>query len=220
MSSTERPDGGAGGVRHPLFARFFTRSAARDEQRGQAELRGELLAGLSGRVIEVGAGSGLNFRHYPGSVRAVVAVEPEPYLRARAAEAARTAPVPVHVVGGAAGRLPAAESSAAAVVGSGVLCSLPDVAGALGDFQRVLEPGGQLRFYEHIRACRLRGWFQDGSDLVWPRLMGGCHPNRDTLAAITGAGYRIDSCRELLFPPGSRFSVVAPRIVGRASRPG
>jgi hypothetical protein len=75
-------------INHPLFARFFDRFAAKDEARGQAELRGELLAGLAGRVIEIGAGNGLNFRHYPVAVEELIALEPEPYLRVRAAEAA------------------------------------------------------------------------------------------------------------------------------------
>src|SRR2546430_17353453 len=85
-------------VKNPLFARYFNRFAARREERGNRELRQELLSGLSGRVIEVGAGNGLNFPHYPQAVREVVAVEPEPFLRDRAAAAAAaaaTVPVPV-----------------------------------------------------------------------------------------------------------------------------
>jgi ubiquinone/menaquinone biosynthesis C-methylase UbiE len=206
-------------VRHPIFARFFDRFAAKDEERGQAELRRELLRGLSGRVIELGAGNGLNFPHYPTDVEELVAVEPETYLRERAAEAAETAPVPVRVVGGVAGRLPAEDASFDAAVVSGVLCSVPDVDSALADLRRVVRPGGELRFYEHVRGRnRVRRRFQDAVDLAWPRLMGGCHPNRDTLAAIESAGYKVESCRGFKFPPGARFSPVAPRIVGVARR--
>ena len=86
-------------VKNPLFARYFNRFGARREERGNRELRREMLAGLSGRVIEVGAGNGLNFPHYSLAVREVVAVEPEPYLHARATEAAAAAPVPVRVTG-------------------------------------------------------------------------------------------------------------------------
>src|SRR5215472_8704120 len=113
-------------VKNPLFARYFNRFAARREERGNRELRQELLAGLSGRVIEVGAGNGLNFPRYPPAVREVVAVEPEPFLRARAAEAAAAAPVPVRVTDGTAGDLPAADGEFDTVVVSGLLCSVPE----------------------------------------------------------------------------------------------
>lgn len=204
-------------VGHPLFARVFDRFAAKDEERGQAELRRELLAGLSGRVIELGAGNGLSFPHYPAVVDEVVAVEPEPYLRERAAETARAAPVAIRVVEGVAGALPFDDGSFDAAVVSGVLCSVPDVAAALADLRRVLRPGGELCFYEHVRARHpLRGRFQDAADRVWPRLMGGCHPNRDTLGAIERAGFAITRCRGFAFPPGARLSPVSPRILGAA----
>jgi hypothetical protein len=106
-------------INHPLFARFFDRFAAKDEARGQAELRGELLAGLAGRVIEIGAGNGLNFRHYPVAVEELIALEPEPYLRVRAAEAARGAPILIKVVDGLADRIPAEDEAFDAVVASG-----------------------------------------------------------------------------------------------------
>lgn len=206
-------------VHHPLFARFFDRFAAKDEERGQAEYRRELLSGLSGRVIEVGAGNGLNFPHYPLSVEELVAVEPEGYLRERAAEAARAVPVAIRVIDGVAGRLPAEDASFDAAVVSGLLCSVPDEQAALADLRRVLRPGGELRFYEHVRERNaVRARMQDAADLVWPRLMGGCHPNRDTLAAIERSGFRIEWCRGFRFPPSARLSPVAPRILGLARR--
>jgi ubiquinone/menaquinone biosynthesis C-methylase UbiE len=206
-------------VEHPLFARFFDRFAAKDEERGQAELRRELLAGLSGRVIEVGAGNGLNFPHYPATVEEVVAVEPEAYLRARAAEAATAAPAPIRVVDGLAARLPVGDASFDAAVVSGVLCSVPDEGAALAELRRVLRPGGELRFYEHVRGRnRVHARMQDAAALVWPRLMGGCHPNRDTLAAIERSGFRVERCRGFRFPPSARLSPVAPRILGVARR--
>jgi hypothetical protein len=76
-------------VSNPVFARLFDRFAAKDKGRGEADLRRELLAGLRGRVVEVGAGNGINFEHYPDSVSELVAVEPEPYLRQAAERAAR-----------------------------------------------------------------------------------------------------------------------------------
>jgi ubiquinone/menaquinone biosynthesis C-methylase UbiE len=206
-------------VRHPLFARLLEWNAGRDEKRGQAELRRELLAGLSGRVLEVGAGTGVNFAHYPASVEELVAVEPEPYLRGRALEAARDAACPVRVVDGLAGELPFEDASFDAAVVTGVLCSVPDEHAALADMRRVLRPGGELHFYEHVRGRRpARARWQDAVDRVWPRLMGGCHPNRDTLGAIEGAGFQLDRCRGFHFPAGARVFPVAPRILGVARR--
>ena len=108
-------------------------------------------------------------------MREVVAVEPEPYLRARATEAAAAAPVPVRVTDGTAGDLPAADGEFNAVVVSGLLCSVPDVQAALAEFGRVLRPGGQLRFYEHVRSRdTVFARYQKATDLIWPQLMGGC----------------------------------------------
>jgi len=210
-------------VKNPLFARYFDRCGARNEERGNRELRRELLAGLSGRVLEVGAGNGLNFPHYPASVRELVAVEPEPYLRARAAEAAAAAPVPVRVADGTAAELPAADGEFDAVVVSGLLCSVADVPAALAEFGRVLRPGGQLRFYEHVRSRDpVFARVQRAADLVWPHLMGGCHVHRQTRAAI-GRVFTIERCRGFRFPPSAVLSPVAPRILGvarKAGRPG
>jgi len=205
-------------VKNPLFARYFDRCGARNEERGNRELRRELLAGLSGRVLEVGAGNGLNFPHYPASVREVVAVEPEPYLRARAAEAATAAPVPVRVADGTAAELPAADGEFDAVVVSGLLCSVADVPAALAEFGRALRPDGQLRFYEHVRSRDpVFARVQQAADLVWPHLMGGCHVHRQTRAAI-GRVFTIERCRGFRFPPSAVLSPVAPRILGVARK--
>jgi ubiquinone/menaquinone biosynthesis C-methylase UbiE len=205
-------------VNNPLFARYFARFGGRNEERGNRELRQEMLAGLSGRVLEVGPGNGLNFPHYPPSVAEVVAVEPEPYLRGRAAEAAATAPVPISVADGTADELPAADGSFDAVVVSGLLCSVADVPAALAEFRRVLRPGGELRFYEHVRSRDV--WFagfQQVADLVWPRMMGGCHPQRETRAAIDQV-FTIEACRGFRFPADAVIWPVAPRILGIARK--
>jgi ubiquinone/menaquinone biosynthesis C-methylase UbiE len=205
-------------VRNPLFARYFDRCGARNEERGNRELRRELLAGLSGRVLEVGAGNGLNFPHYPASVSEVVAVEPEPYLRGRAMEAAAAAPAPVRVVDGTAAELPAASGEFDALVVSGLLCSVADVPAALAEFGRVLRPGGQLRFYEHVRSRDpLFARLQQAVDLFWPHLMGGCHVHRQTRASI-GRVFTIERCRGFRFPASAVLSPVAPRILGVARK--
>jgi ubiquinone/menaquinone biosynthesis C-methylase UbiE len=204
-------------LENPLFARFFHRFCGRDRGHGERELRRELLAGATGRVVEVGAGNGINFEHYPRSVAELIAVEPEPYLRRQAEKAAVDAPVPVQVVRGVAASLDLREDSVDVVVVSGVLCSVPDQREALAEFRRVLHPGGELRFYEHVRSRRpgFACW-QRRIDWAWSRMLGGCHTDRDTLEAIAGAGFRVERCRGFSFPPGARVYPVAPRVLGVA----
>jgi ubiquinone/menaquinone biosynthesis C-methylase UbiE len=204
-------------LENPLFARFFHRFCGRDRGRGEQDLRRELLAGARGRVVEVGAGNGINFEHYPATVTELIAIEPEPYLRSQAEAAASDAPIPVRVVSGTAASLGLDDNSADVIVVSGVLCSVPDQGEALLEFRRVLRDDGELRFYEHVRSRRpgFAGW-QRAVDPIWSRLMGGCRTDRDTLAAITGAGFRIDRCRGFGFPPKARVYPVAPRILGIA----
>jgi ubiquinone/menaquinone biosynthesis C-methylase UbiE len=170
-------------------------------------------------VIEVGAGNGLNFKHYPESVGEVVAVEPERYLRERAEEAAPGAKVPIRVVDGLADALPAGEGEFDAGVASLVLCSVPDQARALAELRRVIRPGGELRFYEHVRARDARhARFQDRILPLWTRVNAGCKPNRDTPAAIESAGFQIERCRRFKFPPCFLCYAAWPHVLGVARR--
>jgi ubiquinone/menaquinone biosynthesis C-methylase UbiE len=185
---------------HPVFARVYERFSVFEEKSGQADNRKRMLAGLRGRVVEVGAGNGLNFEHYPPEVAEVVAVEPEPYLREKAAERAAVGAVPVRVVDGDAEALPLGDGEADAVVTSLVLCSVPDQARALGEARRVLRPGGELRFYEHVISRRPgKARFQRMFDPLWTRMAGGCHLTRDTAAAIRSAGFTVEEVDRLSF---------------------
>jgi ubiquinone/menaquinone biosynthesis C-methylase UbiE len=168
-------------------------------------------------VVEVGPGNGINFEHFPPTVDELLAVEPEPYLRRAAEATAKELALEITVLEGTAESLPAEDESIDAVVVAGVLCSVPDQAAALREFRRVLRPGGELRFYEHVRSRR-PGFarYQDAVATVWPRLMGGCRPNVDTLAAIERTGFEVTSCRGFGFPDTARAYPVAPRILGAA----
>lgn len=209
-------------ISRPVFARFFAWASPAMDEGGMAELRTRMLAGLSGRVIEIGAGNGLNFARYPAEVTEVHAVEPEPRLRRIAERAAAGAPVPVRVTAGTADRLPADDGTYDAAVFSLVLCSVPDQSRALGEAYRVLRPGGELRFLEHVRAQgRVLGTVQRVLDAtVWPLLLGGCHTHRDTAAAIAAAGFTVTRLDRLRFPPGGPTMPSSPHIVGAATRPG
>jgi SAM-dependent methyltransferase len=205
-------------VNHPVFARAYLRMTSSRESRGEDEYRRKLLAGLAGDVIEVGAGSGLNFALYPLTVERVLAVEPEPLLRSAAIENARQAPLRVEVVDGVSGALPAADESFDAGVASLVLCSVPDQARALAEFKRVIRPGGELRFYEHVIAHRRSGALaQRIADALWPRFAGGCHLSRDTSQAIQDAGFTIEASERFQFTPGPPVPPI-PHILGVATR--
>lgn len=207
-------------VHHPIFARVFERVAAKEQERGQAEHRQELLAGLRGRVIEVGAGHGLNFPHYPETVSEVVAVEPEDYLRQKAIEAAAQAPVLISVVDGLADALPAEDGSFDAGVASLVLCSVADQSAALGELSRVIRPGGELRFYEHVVSDKPRfAQFQRAVTPVWQHFAGGCHANRDTKTSIEDAGFVIERSRCFPFRPSLLVLPATPHVLGVARRP-
>lgn len=214
------PSGEQAGLRHPVFARLWARLSPALDRGGLAEHRVALLGDAAGRVMEVGAGAGANFAHYPPPVTEVTAVEPEPYLRDVARAAAGSAPVPVTVVGGRAERLPADDQSFDAVVACLVLCSV-DADAALAEMFRVLRPGGRLHFLEHVAAGTpgLRR-VQGALDVtVWPALVGGCRLGKDTRTAIERAGFAVDRIEHLTWPDYRLPSPTSPHIRGIASRP-
>ncbi|MFI1188254.1 class I SAM-dependent methyltransferase [Streptomyces californicus] len=209
-------------VHHPVFARFYARfSVAADAKGGIAAYREELLAGLSGRVVEIGAGNGLNFAHYPGAVSEVVALEPERSLRQLAVRAALRADVPVDVVPGAAEAIPMKSEGFDAAVASLVLCTVRDLPRALAEIRRVLRPGGELRFFEHGTAQgRTLAAVQRVADrTVWPALFGGCHTARDPLAAIEAAGFEPVTYRRLRIPETGPRLPSSPCVLGVARKP-
>lgn len=212
MSSTSRP----------VFARFFSTLSSVMEDRGLGERRGALLDGLNGHIVEVGAGDGSNFRHYPthGRVEQVTAIEPEQWLRAKAAARAAKLPLSIRVVEGTAEDLPVPSESVDGVVFCLVLCSVPDVRAALDEAYRVLRPGGTLRVLEHVAATGrvARGTQRMLDATVWPAMFGGCHTARDPLDHLEAAGFEVLGSERTHFPEGLP-QPTTPHLHLRAMKP-
>ena len=204
-------------IRNPLFARLYEHVLSRGESARMVACRRQLLDGLAGRVLEIGPGNGPNFQHYPPTVTAVLAVEPEPYLRARAHPAAQQAPVTITVVAGDAEHLPVEDASMDAIVICQVLCSVPDQARALAEVHRVLRVGGELRVFEHVVAEHPLGGaaLRVAEATFWPRLFGNCHPTRDTLTALSGAGFDTSGVGRFVMRGGAAEPPL-PYILGTA----
>jgi len=181
------------GPKQSAFARFLERREERRPDTLSHELRRGLLAGLRGRVIEIGCGDGRAFELYPPAVERVLAVEPDPVAREVAAGRAAAAPVDVEVVGGVADALPAADASFDAAVLIWVLCTVPDPSAALSEVRRVVAPGGAVHFFEHVRSSNalFRGAQRAADALFWTRMLGGCRTTRDTEREIRASGLEI-----------------------------
>ena len=187
-------------VDNPFFARLWVAISAREPE-SLRRLRRENLAGLTGRVLEVGAGTGTNFDFYPDSVTEVVALEPERRLAARARHAASASPVPVTVDSGTIEQFSDGREFDA-VVCSLVLCSVDDPERVVSQLYSLLRPGGQLRYLEHVASSGRRARLQRFADAtLWPRIAGNCHTHRHTEETIVGAGFKVtDARREWTFP--------------------
>jgi ubiquinone/menaquinone biosynthesis C-methylase UbiE len=206
---------------HPIFARFYDRLLAGTERAGLGEMRRELLASASGRVLELGSGTGQNLQYYTDAVTELVMTEPDPHmarqLRERVAHE-RSAVGKLSVAEVSAEGLPFDDSSFDVVVATLVLCTIPDPLRALGEARRVLVEGGTLLYLEHVRSNRagLARW-QDRLERPWGFFAGGCHPNRDTGQLLADAGFWIDSLEDTKLPKAP--PIVRPMIRGVARRP-
>jgi ubiquinone/menaquinone biosynthesis C-methylase UbiE len=198
-----------------LFAAMYDRSLRATEEGGLREMRRELLAAAGGRVVELGAGTGVNLDLYPQRVEELVVVEPDPHmarrLRVKLAESTRSA----GVVETPAERLPFEDASFDTAVATLVLCTVPDPAAVLAEAARVLKPGGRLLFVEHVRAddAGLARW-QDRLEKPWRFLGDGCHCNRDTLATLSASRLQVGTVEkgQLSKMP----QIIRPLICGRA----
>ncbi len=201
-----------------VFAACYERWTAASERGGLAERRRELLRGLSGRVLEIGPGPGINLRHYPAAVGEIVLAEPEGPMADRLERELTRSGRKGRVVRSPAESLPLEDGSFDHVVSTFVLCTVTDPDRVLAEIDRVLRPGGSLVFMEHVRAGdpRLARW-QDRLHPLWLRFGNGCHCNRPTPRTIEGSALEVESMRRDRMP--AAVALVRPMVIGRALAP-
>jgi ubiquinone/menaquinone biosynthesis C-methylase UbiE len=206
---------------HPIFARFYDRMMNGSERAGLAQMRDELLASASGRVLEIGAGTGHNLEHYTDAVTELVLSEPDPNMARRLRERLTrqgTAARDASVIDATAEDLPFDDGSFDVVVATLVLCTVEDPLRAIAETRRVLVEGGRLLFLEHVRGSSRRlSWWQDRLERPWGFISGGCHPNRATDQLLASAGFWIDSMERTKLPKVAPLA--RPLIRGVARRP-
>jgi SAM-dependent methyltransferase len=220
------------------FARLYDRALKATEENGLGAMRGDLLASARGRVIEIGAGTGVNLELYGQGVEDLTLVEPDPHmgaqLRKRLAERgeagaetragasidpadalAAARPVPAQLVAAPAEALPFADDTFDTAVATLVLCTIPDPVAAIDEMARVLVPGGRLLFIEHVRAEDLSSarW-QDRLEKPWRFLADGCHCNRDTEANLRASPFKVEEINHTKMPKAA--PIVRPLIRGTA----
>ena len=200
-----------------VFAALYDRITRRGEKLMMGRRRAELIAQARGRTLEIGAGTGANLLHYPQQVEELILTEPFEPMRRRLEGKLRDSGVAATVLAAPAESLPLDDESIDTVVSTLVLCTVDFPDRALAEIARVLKPGGQLLFIEHVRSDSPR-WarWQDRLETPWRHFAAGCRCNRDTLASVEAAGFETE--HENLHWKGSP-PIVAAVIVGRAVKP-
>ncbi len=215
------------------FARFYDRALKATEENGLGEMRAALLAEASGRVIEIGAGTGVNLGLYGSGVEDLTLVEPDPHMAARLRERlaergpGRTAMDGWMLADGAprarleqssAEALPFPDDAFDTAVATLVLCTIPDPGAAIGELARVLKPGGRLLFVEHVRSedASVARW-QDRLEKPWRFLADGCYCNRDTESTLGASAFRVERIERGRMPKA--MAIVRPLIRGSAILP-
>ncbi len=179
------------------MAAWYDRSLAQAEEAGLSQWRADLLGDLTGEVLEIGAGTGLNLPHYGSGVTRLVLAEPDRFMRTKLEQRLRLTEVPVEVVDAGVDPMPFADESFDVVVSTLVLCSVPDLETALAEIRRVLRPGGRFVYLEHVAAVEnpKRHRWQRRIEPLWKRLAGNCHLTRTTDQAIPAAGFELVEAR-------------------------
>lgn len=197
----------------PLFARWYGVLSRRADRGELGKRRRTLLAHASGRVLDLGAGTGASFKHLPPAASELVALDPDPGMLRQARRRVVDAKTPVRLLRGVGERLPFADRTFDTAIVALVLCTVEDPEATVAEIHRVLRPGGRLLLMEHVRATdeTLARW-QDRVERPWSWLNGGCHPNRRTVEAIAAAGFRIETLERYGFN-------VLPHVQGVAVRP-
>jgi ubiquinone/menaquinone biosynthesis C-methylase UbiE len=183
---------------------------------GMRRRRRTLVAEACGRVVEIGAGTGLNVAHYPDAVDDLILTEPEPGMRRKLARRVERHQRAAQILDAPAERLPLADASVDTVVSTLVLCTVDDPEGALREIARVLRPGGRFLFIEHVRASsRFLAACQDRLLRPWRAFGGGCECNRATVELMRACGFTVESDDGVWhgMPP-----IVHPLATGTATR--
>jgi ubiquinone/menaquinone biosynthesis C-methylase UbiE len=199
------------------FAAVYDRGLKATEDAGLREMRREVLAGASGRTIDIGAGTGVNIELFPPLVTELVLAEPDPHMAAKLRPKLRASGVEAKLIEAPAEQLPFEPASFDTAVFTLVLCTVPDPAAALAEAARILRPGGKLLFVEHVRSedPGLARW-QDRLEKPWRFLADGCHCNRDTVGQIEASPFELGVVERGRLPKTA--PIVRPLIRGSATR--
>ena len=202
-----------------LFASFYDRALKASEENGLGDMRRDLLAGARGRVVEIGAGTGVNLDLYGSGVEDLTLVEPDPHmgakLRDRLADRASHSSPPARLVTAPAEAIPFEGDTFDTAVATLVLCTVPDPVAAIDELSRVLKPGGRLLFIEHVRSDdRGTARWQDRLEKPWRFMADGCHCNRDTEANLRASSFTVESVDHGKLPKS--MAIVRPLIRGTA----
>lgn len=203
-----------------VFATLYDPLLWWGERAGMGARRRQVLGRARGRTVELGSGTGLNLPNYPDDVEELILTEPEPAMRARLDRRLRTTQRRAKVLDASADQLPFTEESVDTVVSTLVLCTVDRPDAVLREVERVLRPGGNLLFLEHIRSKspRLARW-QDRLEVPWRRFAEGCRCNRATLELIRSSGLEVGEVQEATWQ-GMPVPIVRPLIIGTATKPG
>lgn len=200
------------------FSAFYDSLLKGTEDAGLRERRRQTLTAAGGRTIDVGAGTGANLGLFPDAVSELVLSEPDPHMTKRLRQRVAETGVSAVLVEAPAERLPFEDASFDTAVFTLVLCTVPDPAAALAEAARLLKPGGQLLFVEHVRAedAGLARW-QDRLESPWRFFADGCHCNRDTVASIEASPLALESVERGELPKSP--PITKPLAWGRATLP-